>query len=65
MSIYKLTAKVTISIFTEVEADSVEDAIEIAKERETMDIPRDSFYTEDKYWIADEIDGTPYEIEEA
>lgn len=63
---FDLEAKVTISIGTKVKAHSLQEAIRIAKERELADLPRDSYYTEDDFWVntGGEMDGTPFEIKE-
>ena len=62
---FKLTANVTISVYTEVEADTLEEAIEIAKERELMGIAQTGFDTEEDTWLCDELDGMPENIQEA
>jgi len=61
---FKLEATVTISIYTEVEANNLEDAIEIARER---DIEKSHWGDKDqsKYaWVNDEYDGEPQDIKE-
>jgi acyl-CoA reductase-like NAD-dependent aldehyde dehydrogenase len=45
---YNLNAKVTISLYTVVEADSLEEAIEIANERNVMAIIQDNLENENK-----------------
>lgn len=63
---FELTAKVTISVYTKVEADTIEQAIEIAKrERFMMSIASNGGDNEFENWMADELDGEPYEIQEA
>lgn len=62
---FKLTANVTISVYTEVEADTLEEAIEIAKERELMGIAQTGCDTEEDTWLCDELDGMPENIQEA
>lgn len=59
---FKLTANVTISVYTEVEADTLEEAIEIGKERELMGITQTGCDTEKDAWLCDELDGTPENI---
>lgn len=60
---YNLTAHVTISVYTEVEADSEEEAIEIAKKRDVCQVNISSSYTPDEFWIAgEELDGEPTKI---
>lgn len=64
MSKFNLSAKVTISIYTEVEAETLEEAIKIAEERE---IEKYEWGDEDQVlrcWINDEYDGEPFEITE-
>lgn len=61
---YKLTAQVTISVYTDVEADSLEEAIEIAEERGFMSIASNGCDTEEDTWMCDELDGYPKNIHE-
>ena len=61
---YRLTAKMTISIYTKVEANSLEEAIEIAQEREYMSIVTNNGDSEEYSWMCDELDGYPFEIEQ-
>ena len=56
---YKLTASVTVSCYTTVEATSEEEAIELASGREVELEGRD--YQESS-WIVEEADGTPEDI---
>lgn len=59
---YKLTAKVTISIYTEVEADSLEEAILISEDRSIeSDNWSDKTQNQD-VWVYEDIDGEPYDI---
>jgi LPS O-antigen subunit length determinant protein (WzzB/FepE family) len=63
MEEFKLTAKVTISVYTKVKADSIEEAIKIAEEREI----EESDYQGQKQhecWVSDEYDGIVTNIEE-
>ena len=62
---YALTAQVTISFYTEVEADSLEEAIEIAKERELMSVVSTGSDTKDETWMCGELDGMPEKITKA
>jgi hypothetical protein len=64
MTKFKLNSEITISAYTEVEADTLEEAIEIAKERSTMEIPINSLADVSEEWIVDEIDGMPVNIHE-
>lgn len=61
---YKLTAKMTISVYTEVEADSLEEAIKIAEDRDYMSIASNGADSEESEWMCDELDGYPFEIME-
>lgn len=63
MKEYTITAKVTISIQTKVEANDEKEALELAKQRPTAQIMLDSFYTPDLFWIAEELDGEPFDLE--
>lgn len=59
---YELTAKVTISIYTEVEADSLEEAILISEDRS---IEYDNWSDKSQHkevWVYEDIDGDPYDI---
>ena len=49
MKEYNLVARVTISVFTTVEAETEQEAIELAGHRPLMEIPRDNFYTSYEY----------------
>jgi len=65
MKEFNLTAKVTISISTTVEAKTLEEAIEIAEQRH---IEHHNWRDEDQEkeaWVSSEYDGEPYNIEEA
>ena len=65
MKSFKLTGEVTISVYTTVEADSLEQAVDIATSR---DIERGTWNdkNQDKYaWISDEYDGEVFNIEES
>ena len=61
---YRLTAQVTISVYTDVEADSLKEAIEIAEERNLMSIVGNGGDTEEDSWMCDELDGYPKNIQE-
>lgn len=65
MTKFRLTANVTISVYTEVEADTLEEAKAIAEERLICSITNTSGDTEDEVWMCcDELDGVPMDIEE-
>ena len=59
---YRITAKITITVYTEVEADSESEAMEKAEQVDLMEIITDAYYTPDCFWVADELDGTPYDL---
>ena len=59
---YTLGAYLTISTYTEVEADSLEEAIEIASGRDVCEIHTDGIYTKEELWMVDELDGVPQNI---
>ena len=61
--VYEIGALVTISITTTVEADSYEEAIEIAEGRQMMSILPNNGETEDEYWMAYELDGEPHHFD--
>ena len=65
---FELSAKVTISMQTEVEADTLEEAIEIAKERDIEMYEYGHIQYNTKTWIADEfesgINRSPYDIKD-
>lgn len=62
MKTFELTATFTISGYTKVEAETLEEAIEIADNRPTMGIVTSGADTEDDSWMIDEIDGEPENI---
>jgi hypothetical protein len=64
MKTFKLTAKFTISGYTEVNADSIEEAIEIANDRDKMALIQDGSSPVDENWLFDEIDGEAFNISE-
>lgn len=61
---YKLNGYVTISIYTEVEADSLEEAIRIAKSRDVGILNYGWKGRAKDVWVADEYDGLPQKITE-
>jgi len=64
MGKYTLTANVTISIYTEVEANSLEEAIKIAQDRDIETTQHRADEQIKEFWCADEYDGTPQNISE-
>lgn len=61
---FRLTAKVTVSAYTEVEADSIEEAKEIAEGRAVgIGGPRAGNDPAEE-WVIDDPDGEAYDLEE-
>lgn len=56
---FNLSSMVTVSAYTVVEADTLEDAIEISKKREVVNQSVGGC-SENDMWIVDEIDGEPH-----
>lgn len=65
MKNFKLTARVTISVYTEVEAETLEEAIKIAEDRDLMPIVHSGGEKAEDTWMCDELDGVAEDIEEA
>ena len=65
MKKFALTAEITISLYTEVEAETLEEAIEIAEERDLMTVVGTGGETKYDTWMSDELDGMPENITEA
>lgn len=65
MKIYTLSAFVTVSAYTKVEATSLEEAIKIAEDR-SVEFHVQTPYEEDvmSEWIVEEIDGEAMNITE-
>lgn len=55
---FNLSAKITVSAYTLVEAETLEEAINIAKSREAVNGALGG-HSEKDVWIVDEIDGEP------
>ena len=64
MKEFLISAKVTISVYTKVEAETLEEAIEIANNRTPMAIIANGGDDEHENWMADEIDGEPFDLHE-
>ena len=65
MKEFELTAKITITTYTTVEAETLQEAISIAEERtDMMSIVTNNGDYPEVCWVVDELDGTPYEIKE-
>ena len=65
MKKFALIAEITISLYTEVEAETLKEAIEIAEERPLMTIIKTGGETKYDTWMSDELDGMPEKITEA
>lgn len=60
---YRVEAKITIGTWTMVEAESKEEAIKIAEERdEKMSFINNSGLDENEAWIIEEMDGEPFDL---
>jgi hypothetical protein len=64
MANYKLSATVTISIYTNVEADSLEEAIAIAENRGIEQYNWSDKDQSNDIWVAEEFDGMATNIKE-
>lgn len=64
MKEFLIVAKVSVSVYTKVKAETIEEAMKIAEDRDMMEIVHDGSPEYDTYWILEEIDGTPYDFEE-
>mgnify|MGYP003393970350 CR=1 FL=1 len=64
MKKFNLSAQVTISIYTEVEANTLKEAIEIAQERSIEHSRWKDEEQRKRVWCSDEFDGEPCEIHE-
>lgn len=64
MKEFLISAKVTISVYTKVEAETLEEAIEIANDRTPMGIVANGGDNEHENWMVDEIDGEPFDLHE-
>ena len=65
MKTFELSANVTISVYTKVEADTLEQAIAIANDRSLMQIVHDGTQDELEEWVCDELDGETQDVHEA
>lgn len=61
MPTFKIAAKVTVSCFTTVEADTEDEALEIANGRDLAEFHIDGSYQVSESWHID-ADGVPFEI---
>jgi len=62
MATFDLEGKVTISVYTTVEADSFEEALEIAASREVETLEWGDLNQEERVWVSDDFDGEVYDI---
>jgi hypothetical protein len=62
MKNYRLSGAVTISIYTEVEANSEKEAIEIAEMRSIENGRWNDRHQLTQAWVSDEYDGEPFDI---
>jgi hypothetical protein len=63
MKEFNLNGKVTISVYTTVKANSLEEAIKIAKERDISNYHYSSPKQSHEDWINEEYDGEVFDIE--
>lgn len=63
--IFKLNGLVTVSVYTEVEAETLEEAIEIAQQRDIEKYHWGNNGQKKEVWVNDEYDGEVQEIEES
>ena len=64
MKTYQLSALVTVSIYTKIEAESLEEAIEKSKEREIQKFVYGNSGQSEECWVCDDFDGEPKSITE-
>ena len=63
MAEFKFTAKITITTFTTIEADTAEEAIILAQDRQDyMMIASNNGDEECDVWMIEDMDGTAYDI---
>ena len=63
MKEFRLSANITISVYTTVFAETLEEAIQIAEEeRAPMSIVSNGGDSEETNWMCDELDGDAYNI---
>lgn len=64
MKTFKLSGTVTIGIYTEVEAESLEEAIKIAQDRCIEKSHWGDKFQAESVWVNEEYDGEPQNIHE-
>ena len=60
--LFNLVSKVTVSAYTEVDAETLDEAIKIATQRQAAIGGVGTGTLPDETWIVDDIDGEPYDI---
>jgi hypothetical protein len=65
MAKFKLTGMVTVSVYTNVEAETLEQAIEIAKGRDVEKYQWSDKTQAQDAWVNEEYDGEVHSIDEA
>ena len=63
MKKFRVNARATISIYTDVFAEDENDALEKASEVPVMDIITDGGTCPSEFWVADSLDGEPMGLE--
>lgn len=61
MATFRIAAKVTVSCWTVIEAETEEEAKQLAQRRELAEIHIDGTYPEEECWQID-ADGVPFEL---
>lgn len=64
MAVYKFSAQVTVSCHITIEADSLEQAREMAESNESVMLSPMVNGQDDDCWVIDDADGAPQEIRE-
>jgi len=64
MKTFNIVADVTISVYTEVEAETLEEAIEIAEDRNLMETLCDVGVNPEEEWVTTELNWLPENIRE-
>jgi hypothetical protein len=59
---FTLTGTMVISVYTEVEAETLEEAIKEAEQRGNAQIIKDGSFNPEEEWTCDELDGTAQNI---
>ena len=63
MKKFTIEAMITVSAYTEVEAENVEEAIKIAEARtDMMSISSNNGDEPNTVWMIEELDGTPFNL---